>query len=52
MKAIFNRNLLIDIAKKSGLIVNENEWWHSDIKNIAFRFNNKFFKKLVDEEEE
>jgi hypothetical protein len=30
----------------------EDEWWHSDIKNIAFRFNNKFFKKLVNEEKE
>lgn len=30
----------------------DNEWWHSDIKNIAFCFNNKFFKKLVNEEEQ
>ena len=22
----------------------EDEWWHSDIKNIAFRFNNNRFK--------
>jgi hypothetical protein len=28
----------------------DNEWWHSDIKNIAFCFNNEFFKKLVNEE--
>ena len=27
-EAKLNRDLLIDIAKKYGLIVNENEWWH------------------------
>ena len=27
-EAIFNRDLLINTAKKYGLIVNESEWWH------------------------
>jgi len=27
-EAKYNRDLLINIAKKYGLIVNENEWWH------------------------
>ena len=28
----------------------EGEWRHSDIKDVAFRFNYKFFRKLVAEE--
>ena len=28
----------------------EGQWFHSDIKKVAFRFVHKFFKKLVNEE--
>lgn len=41
-EAIFNRDLLINTARKYGLIVNESEWWHfydERLLNKGMKFN-------------
>ena len=41
-EAIFNRDLLINTARKYGLIVNESEWWHfydERLFNKGMKFN-------------
>ena len=40
--AQYNRDLLINIAKKNGLIVNEDEWWHfydERLKEYGMKYN-------------
>ena len=43
-------NINYATCKSGGWPRKDGSWRHSDIKNIAFRFNWKFFKKLVEED--
>lgn len=54
-QAKYNRDLLIDIAAKNGLIVNTDEWWHfydERLKEYGMKYNyvqSEFVPKMEDE---